>query len=64
MGPTLPTLPDFLLCSYFSLLFLENALLSLVFTLKNHLQDKNTECYKLSIIFLQGADRRNLNFEI
>ena len=36
VGPTFPTIPTFpysLLCSYFSLLFIENALQSLLFTL-------------------------------
>ena len=58
MGPTFSTIPYFLLCYYFTLLFLENALLSLLFTLKYHLGDKNTENFprclefsKLSINF-------------
>ena len=33
----------FTTCSYFSLLFLENVLLSLLFHSKNHLHYKNTE---------------------
>ena len=47
----------------FDVLF-ENALLSLLSTLKYHLRDKNTEIfprslefYKLSIIIFQAADR-------
>ena len=54
-----PTFPYFLLCYYFTLLFLENALLSLLFTLKYHLGDKNTENFprclefsKLSMILI------------
>ena len=66
MGPTFPTIPYFSCAPLFTT-FLENALLSLLFTLKYHSRDKNTEfCplsirllefYKLSIIMFQGVDR-------
>ena len=65
MCPALPTISFFLLGSYFSLLFLENVLLSLLFTLKYCLCDKNAKHFlsrftrldfKTSFIFFPGAD--------
>ena len=57
--------PTFLICSYFSLLFHENALLSLLFQSKISVTRKNLEIiphslrslgfYKLTSMFVQGA---------
>ena len=41
--PTIPTFPYFLLCSYFSLLFCENALLSLLFVKNKNIYVKKGE---------------------
>ena len=49
MGPTFPIFPTFLICSYFSLLFLENALLSLLFHSKMSFTHKNPEIFPLSL---------------
>ena len=56
--------PTFLICSYFSLLFHENALLSLLFHSKMSFGRKNPEnfprslrFYKLTPMFIQGACR-------
>ena len=59
--------PTFLICSYFSLLFHENALLSLLFHSKMSFTRKNSEIfprllcplgfYKLISMFTQGARR-------
>ena len=70
MGPTFPifpTFPTFFICSYFSLLFHENALLSLLFHSKISFTRKNPEIfhrwlrslgfYKLTSMIIQGACR-------
>ena len=56
--------PTFLICSYFSLLFHENALLSLLFHFKMSSTRKNPEIfprslgiYKLTSMYIQGARR-------
>ena len=51
-GPTLPTIPtfhNFFLCSYFSLLFSENALLSLLFSPKMFEVTKNCNFFPCSL---------------
>ena len=65
--PAFLLLPTFLICSYFSLLFHENALLSLLFHSKMSFNRKNPEIcpgslrsrvfYKLIVMFIQGAHR-------
>ena len=64
--------PSFLICSYFSLLFHENALLSLLFHSKMSFTHKNPEIfprslrslvfYKLTSMFIQGAHPLTLQF--
>ena len=64
--------PTFLICSYFSLLFHENALLSLLFHSKMSFTRKNPEIfprslrllgfYKLTSKFIQGARRLKPQF--
>ena len=51
--------PTFLICSYFSLLFLENALLSLLFTLKCHLR---VRIQKFFLAHFARSDFRNQSF--
>ena len=48
-GPTFPTIPTFFLCSYFSLLFSENALLSLLFSPKMFEVTKNCNFFPGSL---------------
>ena len=62
VGPTFPIFPTFLICSYFSLLFHENALLSLLFHSKMSFTCKNqefflarSEFYRLTSMFNQRA---------
>ena len=70
VGPTFPIFllfPPFLICSYFSLLLYENALLSLLFHSKMSFWRKNSEIfprsllslrfYKLTSMFVQGLCR-------
>ena len=67
VGPTFPFFPTFLIYSYFSLLFPENALLSILFHPKMSFTIKNPEIfprsfrslrfYKLTSMFIQGALR-------
>ena len=62
--------PTFLICSYFSLLFHENALLSLLFHSKMPFTRKNPEIFPRSLrslgfynlMFIQGARRLTLKF--
>ena len=70
VGPTFPIFPTFLICSYFSRLFHENALLSLLFHSKMSFTRKNPEIFPRSLgfyiftsMFIQGGARLNtLNF--
>ena len=55
VGPTFPIFPTFLICSYFSLLFHENALLSLLFHSKTSFTRKNPEFFlTISVTFPCG----------
>ena len=64
MGPTFPTIPTFLyfffLCSYFSLLFSENALLSLLFSPKMFEVTKNCNFFPRSLCSL-GVSKNQIN---
>ena len=56
VGPTFPIFllfPTFLICSYFSLLFHENALLSLLFHSKMSFTPKNPEIFPRSLCSLR-----------